>query len=416
MPPSVYRRAARCLLALLTALALSLGLLGSAVPAQAAGKPGAPWVSGQQVQRGGVTVSLDWDPVAGATGYGVLVSTAGPDVYPGDDPQRLTVTAAGAHADIAGLAPGTTYCFAVTVNGNGGPRSCKVTPPRDRAVTATALATTVATFNVGCGSKKNCNKGWKWKKRQKKVVKSVNRMNADVMVFVEAHLAHKYGKKKRLLGKVMKKRGYALACRTQMSKKRQLFSQVVYVRSSVYAVVDPKQNSKGTRFKMFKDRNHGYCHALVQHRATGRQIAVAALHLRDGRDDAKRQAETSYVLGQVQARFAGHPIVLMGDYNSHRGRDRRGESDTPRRVLEAAGFADSSDIAASLTLPYLNSAQGFKVNPPRSSTWPTHVDRIFVSPGITVPSWENLALLAGNKYATPMASDHNPVRATLYIP
>ncbi len=419
MAPSSTIPPLRHALVLLAALAVALATLTATSPARAAATPDAPWVSGQQVAGGSVTVALDWDPVAGASSYDVWISTAGPDVYPGVDPHRVTLAGLPAnHADIRQLTPNTTYCFAVVVNGNGGPRSCKVTPPASRAVVPTALQTTAATFNLACGSKSKCNSGWKWKKRQKKVVADIGRVDADVMVFVEGHVAHKYGKKKRWIGKVMKKRGYTLACQTQKSKKRKLFSQTAYVRTSEYAVVGRKQNSKGTRFTMFGDRDHGFCQALVQHRATGKQVAVGAVHLRDGKGgaDALRQQETRYVVDRVSAAFPGVPTVLLGDYNAHRGLDRRGQTDTPRLVMESAGYADAVDIAAQLIYPYLNSAHGFDTNPPRSSTWPTHVDRIFVSPGITVPRWENVAVLAGGRYAAPMASDHNPVKATLYIP
>lgn len=404
----------RRLLSLMSVLAVALGVASVLPSAQAAARPSAPWVSGQAVSGGSVTVSLDWDN-AGPGAYEVLVSAAGPDVYPGDAVLKR-VPASSTHAEIPGLAPGTTYCYAVTLNTAGGERSCKVTPPASRAVVPTALTTTAATFNLRCGSTSKCNSGWKWKKRQKQVVADIDRMNADIMVFVEGHVAHKYGKKKRWIGKAMAKRGYTLACSTQKSKKRKLFSQTAYVRTGVYAVVDPKHNSKGTRFTKFGDRDHGFCHALVQHRATGKQVAVAAVHLREGKADGTRQQETAYVLGRVNGAFPGLPTIVLGDFNSHRGLDRRGQTDTPRLVMEGAGYADSVDIAAHLTYPYLNSAHAFQTDPPRSSTWPTHVDRIFVSPGITVPNWDNIAVLSGGRYATPMASDHNPIRATLYIP
>ncbi|GAA3517777.1 endonuclease/exonuclease/phosphatase family protein [Nocardioides daeguensis] len=404
----------RRLLSLLTVLALALGVLSALSPAGAAAQPSAPWVSAQVVAGGSVTVSLDWD-YAGSGRYEILVSSAGPDVYPADAISKR-MPAGPTHVDVPGLAPGTTYCYAVTLDGRGGPRSCKVTPPVSRAVVPTGTSTTAATFNLGCGSKSNCNGGWKWKKRQKQVVADIDRMNSDIMVFVEAHLAHKYGKKKRWIGKAMAQRGYTLACLTQKNKKRKLYSQTLYVRASVYDVVDAKRNSKGSRFKMFGDRNHGFCRALLQHRASGKQIAVAATHLRNGNADGTRHQETSYVLNQVTGAFPGRPTIVLGDFNSHRGLDRRGQSDAPGQVMAGAGFADASDIAAQLTYPYLNSAHAYKVDPPQSSTWPTHVDRIFVSAGITVPRWDNIAVLNGSKYATPMASDHNPIRATLYIP
>lgn len=407
----------RRLLSLMTVLAVSLGVLVGMSPAHALVQPSAPWVSGQAVTGGSVTVSLDWDPVAGGGPYDVWVSEAGPDVYPGTDPAKRTEKGiSGTHAELRGLKAGTTYCYAVVFNGNGGERSCKVTPPASRAVVPTATSTTAATFNLRCGSKSNCNSGWKWKKRQKQVVADIDRMNADIMVFVEGHVAHKYGKKKLWIGKVMAQRGYTLACLTQKGKKRRLYSQTLYVRAGVYDVVDAKHNSTGSRFKRFGDRDHGFCQALLQHRASGKQVAVAAIHLRDGKADGTRQQETAYVVNRVTSAFPGRPTVVLGDFNSHRGLDRRGQTDTPRMVMEGAGFADASDIAAHLTYPFLNSAHAFKTDPPRSSTWPTHVDRIFVSPGITVPSWENIAVLAGGRYATPMASDHNPIKATLYIP
>ncbi len=404
--------------ALLGAIAVVLTLVGTLLgttPASGSEPASSPWISGQRVVGGTVTVSLDWEPSPPAPTYDVLVSSVGPDLYPNDDPNKQTFTVGTNHADIAGLAPGTTYCYAIVTNGAGGARACKVSPPASRAVVPTRRSTTMATINGAGGSTKNCNKRGRWKKRQKQVVDRIQRTNADVMVFVEAHLAHTYGKKKLRIGKVMKRSGYRLACQTQKSKRRKLYSQVVYVRSSVYDV-GSKKLRKGSRFKRFKDRNHGYCHALIQHRATGKQIGVAALHLREGGSDATRQAEAAYVLGLMQRRFGGLPTVLLGDYNSHRGLDRRGATDAPRLVLEGAGYADASDIAAQLTYPYLNSANGYEVIPPRSSTWPTHVDRIFVSPGITVPSWENIAVLVAGRYAEPMASDHNPIKATLNIP
>ncbi|WP_408895769.1 endonuclease/exonuclease/phosphatase family protein [Nocardioides sp. R1-1] len=410
MLSTTTRRLGRALLILLSATAVVAGVLAPTAPASAADSP-VPWVAGQDVRGQKVAVTLAWDGVPGAASYTVHW-TQGYGA-PLDSPHQSTGPIHGTSTVIEGLEPGTTYCFSVDT----GTRACKVTPPTSRAVKPGAFATTAATFNVACGSKSKCNGGWKWKKRQKQVVDRIGRMNADIMVFTEAHVAHKYGKKKRWIGKVMKKRGYTLACQTQRSKKRKLFSQVAYVRSSAYAVVDRKRTSKGSRFTRFGDRDHGYCHALVQHRATGRTLALAALHLHDGEADAARQQETAYVLGKLQARFGGQPTLLLGDFNSHRGRDRKGESDTPRLVLEGAGFADASDIAAWLTLPYLNSANGFEVDPPRSKEWPTHVDRVFVSPGITVPAWENLAVLDGaGRYATPMASDHNPIKVTLNIP
>jgi len=412
------RRSLPALFATVSGLAVVLGLLPAGPPAGAAASPTAPWISGQSVQANGtVNVTLNWDPAPGASSYTLyMMKGEGEPIVVG----KPVDTTPGTQAVVPRLEPQTTYCFALMANSAamGSPRACKVTPPVSRAVVPTAVQTTVATYNVSCGAKSRCNSGWKWKKRQKKVVANIRRMNADVMVFVEGHLAHKYGKKKRWIGKVMKKRGYQPACQTQKSKKRKLFSQTAYVRASTYAVVGKKRNSKGSRFTMFGDRNHGYCHALIQHRASGKPVAIAALHLRDGRvgADDKRRQESAYVLGQLTTRFPGVATVLLGDFNSHRGLDRRGQVDTPRLVMEAAGFADAVDIAQQLTYPYLNSAHGFEVNPPRSTTWPTHVDRIFVSPGITVPSWENIAVLDGPRYATPMASDHNPVRATLYLP
>lgn len=406
----------RRLLLLTTALAVVLGVLSALSPAGAAARPTAPWISGQAVQHDGtVSVTLDWDAAPGASSYNLYWMQG--EGAPIEAASRQFVGVVGTHYVMKGMAPGTTYCFALLANtgGAGSERACKVTPAADRAVKAGAVTTTAATFNLRCGSKSKCNSGWKWKKRQKQVVADIDRMNADIMVFVEGHLAHKYGKKKRWIGKAMAQRGYTLACQTQKSKKRKLYSQTAYVRTGVYAVVDPKHNSKGSRFSRFGDRDHGYCHALVQHRATGRQVAVGALHLREGDADGTRRQETAFVLGQVQARFPGLPTVLIGDYNSHRSMALRNRTDAPREVLEPAGFADASDIAAQLTYPYLNSAHAFKTDPPRATTWPTHVDRIFVSPGITVPSWENIAVLAGGRYATPMASDHNPIKATLYI-
>ncbi len=400
-------------------VAVAGALASTAVSAATvAGEPAAPWVSAQSVQGSTVSLTLEWDPTPGTASYHVYWMQG----YgaPAEVPQRQSIGPINATSHVFdGLAPGTMYCFALVSDSTTkvSARSCKVTTPLARAVVPTGLSTSVATFNLRCGSKSKCNSGWKWRTRSKQVVDRIDRTNADVMVFVEAHVAHKLGKKKRRIGTVMAKRGYVVACQTQKRKKRQLFSQVAYVRASAYAVVDARHNSKGSRFTRFGDRDHGFCHALIQHRATGRILAIAATHLRDGNADGLRQQEAAYVLGRVQARFPGQPSIILGDFNSSRGKDYHGESDGPGHVMETAGYADAGDIAARLTYPYLNSAQRFSADPQRASTFPTHVDRIFVSPGITVPLWENIAVLAGNgQYATPMASDHNPIKATLYVP
>lgn len=412
MVGSLNRRWRNVVAAVATA-ALGLGLAAGVPSAVADTEVGAPWVSGQNVVGKTVSVTLKWDAVRGVPAYDVAWATSMD--YPfsvGGHAEELGFQ--GTELVIPRLAPGTTYCFAVRpAGGGGGTRSCKVTTPLSRAVKPTKLAMKVGTFNVRCGSKSKCNGGWKWKKRQKKVLSSVNLMGTDVIGFQEGNLAHKYGKKKRRLGKAMPKRGFELACQTD--RKKDLFSQTVYVRSSVYQVMG-KKFSKGRRFSNFNDPDHGFCYSLIRHRATGRQIVAVSLHLHDGKSAGPaRRNEINYVLKRL-ARFGSTPTVIVGDFNSHRGLDRLGLVDLPRVALEAKGFADSSDIAEQLTLPYLNSATGFDVKPPRSTTWPTHTDRLFVSPGITVASWAVVAVLRGALYATPMASDHNPVKATLYIP
>jgi hypothetical protein len=41
---------------------------------------------------------------------------------------------------------------------------------------------------------------------------------------------------------------------------------------------------------------------------------------------------------------------------------------------------------------------------------------VFVPPGASVTGWRTVAPMRAGRYLTPMASDHNPVVLTVYLP
>ena len=90
--------------------------------------------------------------------------------------------------------------------------------------------------------------------------------------------------------------------------------------------------------------------------------------------------------------------------------------DAPRKVFNGQGYYDAYDLAATLTRPNYNSYNAFTTTPAFSKRWGDHVDHVWVKPSTQVRHWQGVVRLNGSKLATPIPSDHNPVKVDLTIP
>lgn len=382
---------------------------------------GAPWVSGQQLQGTpvrSVAVTFSWPPVAGATSYQLDYAPGTGDVQ--RSRKRKTVRAgASASVTVGRLTPGATYCFQVRAVSKWGPglrstTACRIVTPADRPLPLRAAALDVATWNV-CST--ICKKP-SWASRRTAVRDRMLAMDADVIGVQEAIDATPY------LDQSLP--GYTRGCRVGDGTglgERTAGRQSLYVRTgdaAAYRVV-PGTNHGIVFGKVGTiDPTHGACWVELESLATGRRVIVASVHLVQpiGKVyDKGRDRQTQQLLTAIGARYpAGTlpPVVLSGDFNSHRQR----AYDGPRVRLEANGYRDSFDVAARFLTPtYRNSAHGWSTTPVTSVRWGNHLDHVFTSAGVHVASWRiDEPLTADGLRYERLLSDHSPVVVSLRIP
>lgn len=415
--------------AVVAVLGCLVALLVPAAPTSAAvriAQGGAMWQTAQKIGNHSVAVRMQWLRLSGAASYEIDFAPAsralsGAEIQKSKRKRTLKVRGTKASvqaAQVTGLAPDTIYCFQVrgrngTRVGYRGPAHCKVTARLDRARTDPFVQLVVGTFNVCSG---RCSTLLAWGERRTLVRQRIRQMNVgasgravDVLAVQEANQATTWLREDALAGT------FSQACQTIEGTTHD--NQAVFVRDATYAVVDGSQG--GMRFDKaaYDDPTHGACWARLEERASGLEVVVVGLHLRDGTgstNDRIRAAETAEILERVTRAHPDTPIVFAGDSNSTRSR----ALDGPRVELARAGYLDAYEQSALYrSRPYRNSACGATGAVRKSITWGDHIDRVFAPPGVHVSSWEvDYRIRSASRYVTPLASDHNPVVVSLLFP
>lgn len=416
---SIARLRAHTGTALLAVLAFAATVLVApgAAPADAATRPaqGKPvWMQKQAIEGGRTTLVVRWPQVAGAKSYQLEWAKGMSVQVPGKSTRSGIRPPATGHVTtvVRGLMPGRIYCFQVRGHNRAGygprsPRHCKVTMHAKRAPSASPLVVDVGSWNTCSYSCAD------WATRAPKIRDRIASLNVGVMALQEAGNATSYIAD-HLAGHTQAcQTGDGAAWRSSTSSRQD--GQSVFVRDSAYAVVPGTAN--GHQFAAGK--SHGACWVEVEHRATGRHLVVASVHLLNGKgdqEDRTRYAQTSTLLQMIADHYAQlgrprPPLVLAGDFNSQRGRPY----DAPRVRLEASGFHDAYDVAASYdSPPWLSSGHGWTSVPACSWLWGSHIDRIWAPPLAHVRSWRLVEPMASGRY-TQVLSDHSALRVSMTI-
>jgi endonuclease/exonuclease/phosphatase family metal-dependent hydrolase len=145
-------------------------------------------------------------------------------------------------------------------------------------------------------------------------------------------------------------------------------------------------------------------------KATGRQFFLVDVHLENGHgNDAKRASEMRVLLSRMRSiNDSDLPIIYAGDFNSGRHRNR----DSPGAMMRSAGLEDTVVVAKDPVNRQFNSGHTMGTGVPMSGAY---VDHIFVSDEFSVVGWKQLVRLAGGRYARPVVTDHNALRATVAL-
>jgi endonuclease/exonuclease/phosphatase family metal-dependent hydrolase len=394
---------------------LVLGLL--AAPAGAATKPakvGLISFTGASLSGSKATLTMTWPAARSARSYEVFVSRS----YSGVMDAKVFKRTSSRTTTLSGLAPGTTYYVTVRgVNGSAkGARASRV--GRTTIVsqgTGTHPARSVLTWNI-CSEKSECDSnGGDWKDREPTFLKTIAARRPSVLALQES--------KELASGRPYAIPGYTLAA--YWSSKALFFDTSVYRLAS-----SPTMPAKGREGRLTDCNNASAarygCIALngdddhpatkfavwaeLEDTTTGQHVVYVSAHTTSKSNESAaraRQEEARRLMAGVRAVNPEKlPVVLAGDWNSHRNRS----NDYVGAELRKGGFRDAFDLARSVARQHLNSYNDWETRPTVSVTWGDHVDKVWVQPGrAVVRRWENSAVMADGRYAAPLVSDHNPV-------
>ena len=394
---------------------LVLGLL--ATPAGAATKPakvGLISFTGASLSGSKATLTLSWPAARHARSYEVFVSRS----YSGVLSAKVFKRTSGRATTLTGLARGATYYVTVRgVNGSAkGPRASRVGRTTIAAQgTGENPTRSVLTWNI-CSEKSGCvDGGGSWSRREATFQKIVAARRPSVLALQES--------RNLAFGRPTSVPGYTRAA--YWSSKAVFFDPAVY--GLVTKGETPREALDGSLRSCAEATDGRYgCLELgggkyavwaeLEDLATGRRVVYASAHTTSGKSESSartRQAEVTRLLAGVTALNVERlPVVLAGDWNSHRNRS----NDYVGTELRRGGFRDAFDLARSVLRQHLNSYNDWRTTPTVSVTWGDHVDKVWVQPGRTVVRrWENSAPMTGSRYTAPLVSDHNPVLVRISV-
>lgn len=258
----------------------------------------------------------------------------------------------------------------------------------------------VLTYNL-CGQDKcvtTSNGMKKWSTRKPIAGALVRSTNSDVIATQESQ------SKDTNFGTELK--GYTLASYYSAKSLYYRTAKFTKVRSGIITL-----NKSRKRYAVW---------AELQNKATRSRFIVANAHLEPYKGktyDDLRKAQTKVLIATIaKANTAKLPVVYAGDYNSNGSNAQKkylGGYDAPRTVFEDAGIPDAMDAAATVVNDDYNSANQ-AINPPYRHGH--HVDHIYLDPRIEPLQWQVMIRLSGKNYATPFATDHNPLFTAMTVP
>ena len=424
-------------------IAVGLVLGAMSMPASAAGRIGRPWVTAASP----TSITLDW-PGKASGGYRISYAKTSKAV---SKKSARSKKRKASRVTITGLRPDTMYCFQVArANGSGRSRHyCHPTMKHTNKHAAKAGSTRlgVMTFNV-CSRARNC-RGWAG--RETAVVGRILDARADVVNLQEMH-----GRVAPLI-KRLRPYGYKLAAASTSEAVFYRTSRLAAVRhvtedchwqilirfpeevpgwrkGTIHRVAGvtwkfvyeakvwkgrqsycsaPKEANLGGEVKLHKNATAAW--ATLRVKATGKRYTFVSAHLLHGKTaeaSRKRGIETSRLVKRMKRLAKGTRVVYAGDVNSHRSRPH----DSPRVQFSKVGYHDAYDRTSSLKKAYLSSFNGYERTPRRGSTYGEQIDRIFITDAMGASNWRVVAPTRHGRNLSPMASDHYPVRVTVWLP
>ncbi|MGV8907726.1 MAG: endonuclease/exonuclease/phosphatase family protein [Propionicimonas sp.] len=358
------------------------------------------------------SITPEWTSVGAKLGYEVAVGKNP------DEPDQ-SVIVHGDQATIEGLSVDNTYYVSV-----------RAIDASKEAVTAWSAATAVkipkvvslrvASFNIKCANCKQKSE-LEWPKRKAAVVATIRSQAPDVVGLQEASPSKLHGRSvsqyQDLLNglgspyKVTLKGGAGVDNRIIYNSKK-----IKVLKTGVVAL--PKGG--GRRFLVW---------AVLQQRSTGKKFLFGDTHLAPGKSKkALRMNQTSTMVSALKklAKPKRLPTIVVGDFNMFKW---MGGGYGPYGTMVANGYLDPlgntfhSQAAAPTAFvekrirTNFSTFNDFKRKAPSFSyANGTQLDFIFVTK-MRVSEWETVVKVdSNNQFVGTIPSDHNMVRADVWLP
>lgn len=315
------------------------------------------------------------------------------------------------------LVPGQQYWFAVQAY--NGPVASAPSTVATAVAPSAGVTVRAVTYNLLRANRDGAiQSGLRvapWSSRKYAAAALIRKANPDILAVQEASDWVSRVKGPRQvddLRNVLGTSNYALA-RTEVPP-----TEAAYFRTGRYILYKPtvfRAVGEGGHWDLGRKRFTAY--QVLEHIRTGARVLVLSVHLEPGTGvrskDVIRQQQTRVLLAKVRAFVADNPmpVLYLGDFNSHEKRPN--VFDGPATVLRPAHMTDTDEVAPLAVNRTLNSANKYLRRAPRTSS---HVDHVWVTPGVGVRRFEVVANLRSGKYVGTIPSDHNPVSSDVVLP
>lgn len=333
------------------------------------------------------------------------------EVFPEQSPSEVTSRTVDAEeATFGKLKTGTRYSARVRiVDAAGVPRSdWSATLTREPAE---YLPLRVATYNIQKWTQHN------WSKRRTALVSTIRDQDPDVVGLQEATPARVPGGRRQYADLV-----HLLGSDWALTEDRGPASgevRTIYNRTRL-DLLDHGQHALTGSTKFGVQRYAAW--ALFRQQSTGKRFIFVNTHFVYQKSASAYRSRTSAAQQLVQmierVNTDGLPVVIVGDFNSGA---LRNSGNGVYRTITGAGYldplvgTDRLGTAEKRVRAELKTVNGYRRKAPVDRTAPM-IDHVFVSK-LRVAEWETVARLdRSGRFIGTIPSDHNMVRATVYLP
>ncbi len=163
--------------------------------------------------------------------------------------------------------------------------------------------------------------------------------------------------------------------------------------------------------------SHYAAYQIMKNRRSGAQFLFTSVHTIPNNgsvtfDNTRQREVTSFVAQAKQYAAAHHvPVIYGGDFNSNTSKLHA--YDAAGRVMAASNISDARQVAQSLTNAQYDSANQYLRTPP---AYDESIDKFYAQPGTAIYSWRLILNLSHGSFVGTMASDHNPLYASIVVP